>query len=218
MSQPNPGPHQQPGQHPQWAQQTQPSPYGLGGAAQYQPSPPPKKGMPAWAIVLITLGGIFVCIMFIGALAGGGDSGSETKRATTAESPKSDASKAADPKPADKPAQKPAEPAPVQITVKKTAFKPSVLHGGGDFTSVEVTITNNSDEEIDVNPLYFSITDTDGSKHNAELGMDENQMDLMDLAPGEKTTGVITGKGAFTPKYVTYTDGLFGDGVRGDVS
>jgi hypothetical protein len=40
----------------------------------------------------------------------------------------------------------------------------------------------------------------------------------MDLAPGEKTTGVITGKGAFTPKYVTCTDGLFGDDVRGDVS
>ncbi|MEV4683600.1 DUF4352 domain-containing protein [Streptomyces kurssanovii] len=81
-----------------------------------------------------------------------------------------------------------------------------------------VTITNNSDEKIDVNPLYFSITATDGSKHNAELGEDENQMDTMDLAPGEKATGVITGKGAFTPMYVTYTDGLFGDDVRGDVS
>ncbi|MDQ1006143.1 hypothetical protein QFZ82_000628 [Streptomyces sp. V4I23] len=31
-------------------------------------------------------------------------------------------------------------------------------------------------------------------------------------------TGVITGKGGFTPKYVTYTDGLLGDMVRGDVS
>ncbi|WP_230535629.1 DUF4352 domain-containing protein [Streptomyces albidoflavus] len=222
MSQPNPGPHwQQPGQHPQWAQQTQPGPHEL-GPAPYQPSPPSKKGMPAWAIVLITLGGIFVCIMFIGVLAGGSDSSSETKKPTTGEAPEKEPAKKddgkADTKPADKPGQKPAEPAPVQITVRKTAFKPSVLHGGGDFTSVEVTITNNSDEEIDVNPLYFSITDTDGSKHNAELGMDENQMDLMDLAPGEKTTGVITGKGAFTPKYVTYTDGLFGDGVRGDVS
>lgn len=26
--------------------------------------------------------------------------------------------------------------------------------------------------------------------------------------PGEKTTGVITGKGAFILKYVTHTDGL----------
>ncbi|WP_327248557.1 DUF4352 domain-containing protein [Streptomyces sp. NBC_01320] len=124
----------------------------------------------------------------------------------------------ADAKPADKPAKKPAELAPVQITAKKTAFKPSILHDGGDFTSVQVTISNNSDEKIDVNPLYFSITDTEGAKHNAELGETEDQMDVMDLALGEKTTGVITGKGAFTPKYVTYTDGMFGDDIRGNVS
>lgn len=213
MSQPNPGPHQQqPGQHPQWARQTQPGPYG-GGPAPYQPPAPPKKGMPVWAIVLITLGGLFVLIMFIGVLAGGGNSSSETKKPSTVEAPKKEPAK-----PAGKPAQKPAEPAPVQITAKKAAFKPSILHDGGDFTSVQVTITNNSDKKLDVNPLYFSITATDGSKHSAELGMDENQMALMVLAPGEKTTGVITGKGAFTPKYVTYTDDLFGDGVRGNVS
>jgi hypothetical protein len=232
MSQPYPGPHQQPPQPgygypqqqpgaPAFGQYPQPGPYGH-GPAPYQPPPPPKKGMPAWAIVLITLGSIFVFIVFIGVLASGGDSSNETKKPTTVEAPKKEPVKKddgrADAKPADKPAQKPAEPAPVQVTAEKTAFKPSVLHDGGDFTSVQVTITNNSDEKIDVNPLYFSITDTDGSKHNAELGEDENQMDVMDLAPGEKTTGVITGKGAFTPKYVTYTDGLFGEGVRGNVS
>ena len=225
MSQRNPGPHpQQPGQHPQSAQQPQPGPYGYGPAG-FQPSPSPspkKKGMPAWAIVLITLGGIFVLLIFIGALAGGDDSSSGTKKPTTVETPeKKPAKKAddkADTKPAAKPAEKSAEPAPVEVTAKKTMFKPSILHDGGTFTSVQVTVTNNSDEKIDINPLYFSITDTDGSKHNAELAMDENQMDVMDLAPGEKATGVITGKGDFTPKYVTYKNGLFGDGVRGNVS
>ena len=225
MSQPNPGPYpQQPGQQPQWAQQPQPGPYGQ-GPAPFQPSPSPspkKKGMPAWAIVLITIGSIFVLLIFIGALAGGDDSSSGTKKPTTVETPEKkpvkEADDKADTKPAAKPAEKSAEPAPVEVTAKKTMFKPSILHDGGAFTSVQVTVTNNSDEKIDINPLYFSITDTDGNKHNAELAMDKNQMDVMDLAPGEKTTGVITGKGDFTPKYVTYKNGLFGDGVRGNVS
>jgi hypothetical protein len=232
MSQPHqPGngfPQQQPGaptygRQPQWAaQQVQPGPYGP-GPAPYQPPPPPKKGMPAWGIVLITLGGIFVFVVFIGVLVGGDDSGNQTRKPTIAEAPRKEPAKKepvakGDGKADAKPADKPAEPAPVQIAAKKTAFRPGILHDGGDFTSVQVTITNNSDKKIDVNPLYFSITDTDGFKRNAELAEDENQMDVMDLAPGEKTTGVITGKGAFTPKYVTYTDGLFGDDVRGNVS
>ncbi|MEU6982497.1 hypothetical protein ABZ946_03600 [Streptomyces sp. NPDC046324] len=40
----------------------------------------------------------------------------------------------------------------------------------------------------------------------------------MDLSPGERTTGVITGEGDFSATYVTYTDGLFGEEVRGKVS
>ncbi|WP_328393842.1 hypothetical protein OHS70_04410 [Streptomyces sp. NBC_00390] len=39
----------------------------------------------------------------------------------------------------------------------------------------------------------------------------------MDLAPGEKISGAITGEGQFTPKYVTHTDGRFGEPVRADV-
>lgn len=81
-----------------------------------------------------------------------------------------------------------------------------------------MTIANNSDEEISVNPLYFSITDTGGSKHTAELAEDKNQIDTVKLAPGENITGTVTGKGSFTAKYVTYTDGLFGDGIRANVS
>ncbi|MER6612007.1 DUF4352 domain-containing protein [Streptomyces xantholiticus] len=221
MSNQYPGPNQPYGRQP-YQGQPYPGPYQQ-GPAPYQPPQSPKKGMPAWAIVLIIMGGIFVFLIFLGALVGGDDSSSDAKKSSTvSEAPKDAPVKKDDGKPAarpaDKPAEKPAEPAPVQITAKKTAFKPSILHDGGDFTSVQVTITNNSDEKIDVNPLYFSITATDGSKRNAELGEDENQMDVMDLAPGEKTTGVITGEGKFTAKYVTYTDGMFGDDVRGNVS
>ncbi|MFI7357298.1 DUF4352 domain-containing protein [Streptomyces avidinii] len=86
------------------------------------------------------------------------------------------------------------------------------------YTSVSVTITNNSSKPIDVNPLYFAITDTNGTKHMAELGADEDQIATVELAPGENVSGAITGKGAFTAKTVTYTDGLIGKGVRADVS
>ncbi|MFF5804528.1 hypothetical protein [Streptomyces sp. NPDC012746] len=52
----------------------------------------------------------------------------------------------------------------------------------------------------------------------AELGAAEDQIDTVELAPGENVTGAVTGKGTFTPKTVTYTDGLIGKGVRTDVS
>nr|WP_286170072.1 DUF4352 domain-containing protein [Actinospica acidiphila] len=89
---------------------------------------------------------------------------------------------------------------------------------GSDYTSVRVTVVNDGDDEVSVNPLYFTITDTDGTKHTAELGVDEEQIDTVDLAPGENISGTVTGKGTFTPKYVTYTDGLLGDPTRVNVS
>lgn len=195
---------------PYQPQQPYPGPYG---------PPPPKKGMSTGAIVAITLGSIFGAIILIGAMAASGDTtdGKAGAKPTTVEVPAAQPSKAAPAKKTQAPAE-PAEKAPVTLTAKKATFTPSVLHQGGAFTSVKVTITNNGTEKISVNPLYFTITDTDGSKHQAELGQDKNQIDTMDLEPGEKTTGIITGKGKFTPKYVTYVDGLFGEGIRGTVS
>ncbi|MGW7430115.1 DUF4352 domain-containing protein [Streptomyces sp. NPDC054861] len=160
---------------------------------------------------------MFVFLIALGALAGGGDDTTDGKAAAPAKSSAPAAPPAAKGSKAPA-AEEPAEKAPVTVTAKKTAFKPSVLHGGGSYTSVEVTITNDSDKKIDVNPLYFTITDADGSKHQAELGMDEDQIATMDLEPGEKVTGTVTGEGKFAAKYVTYTDGLFGKGVRGNVS
>ncbi|MEU2120015.1 DUF4352 domain-containing protein [Streptomyces sp. NPDC016459] len=206
MSQPPPyGPQQPP--PPGWGPPPgplQPGPYG---------PPPPKKGMGAGAIVAIVLGsivGAIVLLGIVGALMTDDPKDTTTTAPTTTPTPKqsSNTPKKKTPAPAD---------APVTITATPTTFKPSVLHDGGDFTSVKVTISNRGDEKIDINPLYVTITDTTGAKHTAELGLDTNQMDTVDLAPGENITGVITGKGKFTPAYVTYTEGMFGDGVRGDV-
>jgi hypothetical protein len=193
--QPQPGQPQQPG----WGQ---------------QPPPAPKKktgkiiGFGCLGIV-----GLFVLIAIIAAVASGGDDGNEsstTKPAATQGDTKKD-----EPKKEEK--EEPAKKAPVTVTGKQVDFKKSVLAQGDNYTSVQVTITNNSKNDIDINPLYVTITDTDGSKHTAELGVDEDQLDTVTLAPGENVTGTITGKGKFDAKYVTYTDGLLGDSIRGDV-
>ncbi|MEJ8646013.1 DUF4352 domain-containing protein [Streptomyces sp. MS1.HAVA.3] len=195
----------QPGQQP---------PPGYG----YPPPPPAPKKSNAGKIVGFSCLGIVGFVFLLGILGVllGGES-SNKKANEPAAPPVAVASQ-----PAKTPEARVAAPpekkqAAVAVTAKKTAFKASIL-AQGDYTSVSVTVTNNSGKTISVNPLYFAITDTNGTKHGAELAVDENQIDTVDLAPGENVTGVISGKGAFTAKTVTYTDGLIGDSVRADVS
>ncbi|MDQ0694179.1 DUF4352 domain-containing protein [Streptomyces sp. W4I9-2] len=193
--QPQPGQPQQPG----WGQQPPPA--------------PKKKTGKIISFGCLGIVGLFVLIAIIAAVASGGDDGNEsstTKPAATQGDTKKD-----EPKKEEK--EEPAKKAPVTVTGKQVDFKKSVLAQGDNYTSVQVTITNNSKNDIDINPLYVTITDTDGSKHTAELGVDEDQLDTVTLAPGENVTGTITGKGKFDAKYVTYTDGLLGDSIRGDV-
>ncbi|MFE7137999.1 DUF4352 domain-containing protein [Streptomyces sp. NPDC057644] len=192
---------QQPQQQPGWGQ---------------QPPPAPKKSGAGKIVGFGCLGvvGLFVLIAVIGTVATGGDD-----TATTSGKPPAAAGDAEPGKGADAAAERgPAEAAPVTVTAKAVDFKKSVLAQGDDYTSVQVTIGNNSKQDLDINPLYVTITDTDGGKHTAELGVDEDQIDVVTLTPGENVTGTVTGKGVFDAKYVTYTDGLIGDSVRGDVS
>lgn len=214
----HPQPQQpQPPQQPGWNGQQQPgwgAPQPGYGQPQFLPQPP-KKSKTGKIIGFSCLGviALFVLLGIIGLVAtsGGSDdkTGTSTPASNSAETPKKNEapSKA-----------KPAPATPVKITAKKTAFSKSILADGTNYTSVLVTVTNNSDKEIDVNPLYFTITDTNGTKHTSELAADEKQIDTVKLAPGENISGTITGKGAFTAKYVTYTDGIFGDSMRADVS
>ncbi|MBD3544477.1 DUF4352 domain-containing protein [Streptomyces sp. JV180] len=199
--QPQPG---HPQQQPDWGQ---------------QPPPAPKKSNAGKIIGFGCLGivGLLILIGIIGAVAMGGDDTSDTgtnkqPAAGDAKPGKSDDTKA------DAPKEEPAKKAPVTVTGKQVDFKKSILAQDDNYTSVQVTITNNSKNDLDINPLYVTITDTDGSKHTAELGVDEDQLDTVKLSPGENVTGTITGKGKFNAKYVTYTDGLIGDSVRGNVS
>lgn len=215
---------QYPPQQPGWGQQPQqPYPPQPGWGA---PPPPPPKKTPVGMIVGLGCLGIVVLFVILGAI--GAVIGSDDKASKgTSVSANSDANKDEEPaaeeepakdEPAEEPAEEEAAPEPaVKITAKKTAFTPSILADGSAYTSVKVTIKNNSDEQISVNVLYFEITDSKGTKHSAELGIDENQIDTVKLAPGENVTGSITGKGKFDPTHVTYTQFLE-DPVRVAVS
>ncbi|MEU6575867.1 DUF4352 domain-containing protein [Streptomyces sp. NPDC046805] len=217
QSQPQyPPPPQQPGQpQPGWGSPQQ----GWG----VQPQPPKKSG--AGKIVgfgCLGVVALFVLLAVMGAVMSGGDGkyddkGSAPKGAapTAAASAKNGTAKKSDTSDRSEPA---AKAAPVRITAKKTAFSKTILADSGNYTSVALTITNNSRKKVSVNPLYFAITDTDGTKHTAELGVDDKQIATADLAPGENISGTVTGKGRFTPKYVTFTEDLFGDPIRTDVS
>ncbi|MFI8391260.1 DUF4352 domain-containing protein [Streptomyces sp. NPDC085540] len=186
----------------------------------YPPPQQPQKSSAGKIVGFSCLGivGLIVLLAVVGAVLGGGSGDKTTK-----ESSPPAAATSATSAPADAPGAKPSSAAPekkaaVEVAAKKAQFKKSVIAQDDDYTSVSVTITNNSSDPIDVNPLYFAITDTNGTKHTAELGADENQIATVELAPGENVTGAITGKGSFTAKTVTYTDGLIGKAVRADLS
>ncbi|MGW3866002.1 DUF4352 domain-containing protein [Streptomyces sp. NPDC005047] len=216
-----PGPYgQQQGQPGYGYPQQQPG-YGYPPQPDYPggPMPQPPKKNNTGKIIGLGCGGALALVLLvgiIGAIAGGGDDSDSGKKEETA------ASAPAKPEAEDKPAKQKEKPAaqegPVKITAKKTAFKGSILADGTAYTSVLITVTNNGDEAVDVNPLYFTITDTSGTKHTVALAADENQIDTVALAAGENISGTVTGKGSFTAKYVTFTDGFLGDPMRIDVS
>lgn len=228
-------PYGAPGQQPPYGAPPQQPPYGAPGQQPFGVPPqqsaygvPPQQPQKRGVGKMIGLGavGLLVLIVLIGVVAGGGDTGDEggggkDKAAMADDKPKADDGAkggAVQEKNEAEPAEEAQDQGPVEVTAKKTAFAGTILADGDDYTSVLVTITNNGDEQVDVNPLYFSITDTKGTKHTIELAADENQIDTVNLAPGENISGTVTGKGTFTPQYVTFTDGLFGDPVRADVS
>ncbi|MEU0915302.1 DUF4352 domain-containing protein [Streptomyces althioticus] len=225
MTQPN-DPNQQPphaNQPPPHANQQpypggqQPYPQPPGSGFPGSPPPPPAKKRRSLKFAGLGCAGVLGLVVVIAALsASGGDSGDGGNTAADSSVSASAGAKEKSGNPQKKEAQQGG--GPVKVTAERAEFSKSILADGSDYTSVRVAVVNDGDDEVSVNPLYFTITDTDGTKHTVELGVDEEQIDTVDLAPGENISGTVTGKGTFTPKYVTYTDGLLGDPVRVDVS
>ncbi|WP_316042212.1 DUF4352 domain-containing protein [Nocardiopsis sp. CNR-923] len=91
---------------------------------------------------------------------------------------------------AGEPEEPPADEAVTEeVTARVTEFEPSPLYVEGDFTSVEVSVTNDGEEGIDINPLYFTVVDTDGVEHEAAIAMDENELEVQEVARGRRRPG-----------------------------
>ncbi|MCK9869512.1 DUF4352 domain-containing protein [Nocardiopsis dassonvillei] len=183
----------------------------------YGPPPPPANpGMSTGKKIGLGCGGCLGVLLFLLLLVGcmavlGGDdldSGASEPSATREEAGGETAGgSAAEEADEEIAAEEPAaEEQDVVLTAETTEFTPSILHDGGDFTSVYVTVENNSDENVDVNPLYFALVADDGTKYDTSggLGEDENQIDTLTLSPGQRAEGVVTAEGAFTPASVEF--------------
>lgn len=111
------------------------------------------------------------------------------------------------------------KPVPVKLTAKGATAAKSALSTGGALSCAKVAVANQTKKNLEVNPLYFSITDSTGTKHDLTdaLGEYEGQINTTTLAPGEKATGVVCGKGKWTPKVVAMTNPLFSEAARAEV-
>jgi uncharacterized protein DUF4352 len=109
---------------------------------------------------------------------------------------------------------------PIKLAAKRASTGKSILSDGGALSCVRVTVTNHSKKNLEVNPLYFSITDTKGTKHDVSdaLGDYEGQIGTSTLAPGENAKGMVCGKGKFTPKVLAMTNELLSEAARAEVS
>ncbi|WP_405980899.1 DUF4352 domain-containing protein [Streptomyces sp. NBC_00158] len=220
--QPYGGQPQQPyGQQPGYGYPQQPPAYGQQPPPPYgyaAPPPPPKKsnagkiiGFGCGGIVLLSLV-LFAC----GAVVTGATKSGNKKDTgiTVPSAPAPSAPNAAPMQPAPGNSEAPAgtadKNADVVLTASATAFRPSVLAQGSDYTSVKVTIVNNAAKEVDVNVFYFEVTAEDGTRKQIELAASEDQIDTVKLAKGEKATGTITVKGKVTAKTVTFRNGFIG--------
>lgn len=119
----------------------------------------------------------------------------------------------------DKDSKSGATDTPIKLQAKRAKASASILSSGDSLSCVRVTVTNQSKKNVAVNPLYFSITDTEGTKHDVgeALAEYEGQIDTTTLAPGENAKGLVCAKGKFTPKVVAMTNELLSEAARAEV-
>lgn len=106
----------------------------------------------------------------------------------------------------------------IKLTAKRVPYpKARFAEGSGPFSCVKATITNQTKGNVQVNPLYFAITDTGGEKRNAELGVAEGQFEVLTLAPGERASGVVCTTSRMSAKVLTFTDAIHAELARAQV-
>jgi len=62
---------------------------------------------------------------------------------------------------------------------------------GKQLVGIRVTIKNNTNKQISVNPLYFYLVGRDGVVVAPELGSCEDQIDTTKIGPGQAMRGVV---------------------------
>jgi hypothetical protein len=95
----------------------------------------------------------------------------------------------------------------VEITASAADFDPGPLYTEGEYTSVDVSVTNTGQEEIEVNPLYFRILDAGGGEHSTSeaVGMDADEIGARTLTPGQSVSGAVTVEGDVEPETVVFS-------------
>ncbi|GAA1760730.1 MULTISPECIES: DUF4352 domain-containing protein [Streptomonospora] len=199
-----------------YSQYPQPQPY---------PPPQPEKKPNYWLIGCFGCGGALalvagIVIIFLVVVSSGDDSGGSASDQPSSSAGAGDdaGSGQEETAPADD------EPAgsgePVEVVAEPAEYEAGALSQGGDFVAVHVTITNNSDEPLSVNPLYFSMEDANGQTQDADLmesaGQEDN-FEALDLANGESESGVVVFPGTSEPVSVTHT-GVMGDSYTAEVA
>ncbi|MCY9784592.1 DUF4352 domain-containing protein [Nocardiopsis sp. EMB25] len=106
----------------------------------------------------------------------------------------------------------PASDTTVGLTAAPGTLEPSFMFDDGDYVTVEVTVVNNTDEPVSVASMYFTLVDDGGEEHVAGAGllMDADDIDVVELAPGQEITGNVSSSGTFTPVTVQFQSGSFG--------
>ncbi|MEV2278634.1 DUF4352 domain-containing protein [Nocardiopsis sp. NPDC049922] len=155
--------------------------------------PPPPKPTPWGKIIGIGCGILLLLLLLLGGctalllVAAGGD-GFAPDRPEVGE-----------------PEETPADEAVTEeITARVVEFEPSPLYIEGEFTSVEVSVTNDGEDDIDINPLYFTVVDTEGVEHEVAIAMDDNELDVQEVSPGETATGTITVRGDVQVEHIVF--------------
>lgn len=190
-------------------------PHPTGHWAPVPPSTPnPKK--PVGLVVGVGVGALVLGLM-IGAAGSNPEPTAKAKPAPTAT-----VTETVTPKPEPKPSKKPkpepnddkADEPPVKMAARiATNYTPGVLADEGTkHVGIEVDISNNGNDEINVNQMYFAAKDTKGYKHDAEFAGTGNDAEIghARLAPGENVKGIVAFKGDFTPAKIEFNDAGFG--------
>lgn len=173
-----------------------PGGYGPPGQGGY--GPPPPKPAPWGKIVGISCGVLLLLLLVLGGCAAlllvtanGGVPGADGLPGTSQPGPEG---------------QEEGEPSGAEVSANNTEFEPSSLYVSGDYTSVEVSVTNGGTDALDINPLYFTVVDAQGVEHDPReaVAMDANELEVQTLDPGQSASGAITVAGQVEPERVLF--------------